>query len=173
VDLPENSQRKKAALQKLFGDIPAHVTLVPVDFESQDLDALLAAHGYRTEYKTFFVWEAVTQYLTEAGVRKTFDFLARAQAGSRLVFTYIRKDFIDGTVLYGQDRLYQIYRVQRQLWRFGWQPEKVAAFLAEYAWQELEQVGAQEYTDRYLKPYRRPMAVLEIERTVFAEKLNG
>jgi methyltransferase (TIGR00027 family) len=172
VDLPENSECKKAALQKLFGAVPAHMTLVPVDFESQDLGARLAAHGYQTGYKTFFVWEAVTQYLTEAGVRKTFDFLAKAKAGSRLVFTYIRKDFIAGTASYGLDYLYQNYCVKRQLWHFGFDPRQVASFLAEYAWQELEQVGAQEYTDRYLKPYGRPMAVLEIERAVFAEKLN-
>jgi O-methyltransferase involved in polyketide biosynthesis len=62
--------------------------LVPIDVETQDL-ADLANHGYRPERPTFFVWEAVTQYLTEAGVRKTFDFLATAAPGSHLVFTYV------------------------------------------------------------------------------------
>jgi O-methyltransferase involved in polyketide biosynthesis len=38
----------------------------------------------------------VTQYLTEPGVRKTLDFLARAAGGSRLAFTYVRKDFLEG-----------------------------------------------------------------------------
>ena len=171
VDLPENSQRKRAALEKLYGRLPAHLTLVPIDFESQDLGELLAAHGYQAAYQTFFVWEAVTQYLTEAGVRKTFDILARAKAGSRLVFTYIRQDFIAGMARYGLDHLYQNYRVKSQLWRFGFDPNQVASFLGEYAWQELEQVGAQEYTDRYLKPVGRPLAVLEIERAVFAQKL--
>ena len=171
VDLPENSERKRAALEKLYGSLPAHVTLVPVDFESQDLGELLAAHGYQIGYKTFFVWEAVTQYLTEAGVRKTFDFLAQAKAGSRLVFTYIRQDFINGKERYGLDLLYQNYRVKSQLWRFGFDPNQVASFLGEYAWRELEQVGAQEYTDRYLQPLGRPLAVLEIERAVFAEKI--
>ena len=60
-----------------------------IDVETQDLTDVLANHGYRPERPTFFVWEAVTQYLTEAGVRKTFDFLATAAPGSHLVFTYV------------------------------------------------------------------------------------
>jgi O-methyltransferase involved in polyketide biosynthesis len=49
------------------------------------------------------VWEAVTLYLTETGVRETFEFLASAQPGSQLVFTYLRKDFLDATTLYGDE----------------------------------------------------------------------
>ena len=171
VDLPENVERKTARLRQLYGSVPAHVALVPVDFESQDVAGALASHGYRTEHKSLFIWEAVTQYLDENGVRKTFSFLAQAQAGSRLVFTYVRKDFIDGTARYGLDALYRMYRVNRQLWRFGFEPEQVAAFLKEYAWKELEQVGRKEYTCRYLDPIGRALPVLEIERAVFAEKL--
>ena len=69
--------------------MPSNVTLVPIDVETQDLADVSANHGYRPERPTFFVWEAVTQYLTEAGVRKTFDFLATAAPGSHLVFTYV------------------------------------------------------------------------------------
>lgn len=42
------------------------------------------------------MWEAVTQYLTEQGVRATFDRLAKAARGSRLAFTYVRKGFLTG-----------------------------------------------------------------------------
>ncbi|MFE6613346.1 hypothetical protein [Amycolatopsis sp. NPDC057786] len=34
----------------------------------------------------------MTQYLTETGVRKTLGVLAKAGSGSRLLFTYMRKD---------------------------------------------------------------------------------
>jgi methyltransferase (TIGR00027 family) len=165
VDLPENIEYKRAKLQRLYGSVPAHVTLVPIDFDNQDLASVLASQGYRTEYKSFFIWEAVTQYLTEEGIRKTFGFLARARAGSRLVFTYIRKDFIDGTTCYGLDILYRAYRVKRQLWLLGLDPQQVAAFLGEYGWKELEQVGSQEYTLRYIKPSGRAIPV-KIERAV-------
>ena len=171
VDLPENIEYKRAKLQELYRSVPTHVTLVPADFESQGLASVLASQGYRTDHKSFFIWEAVTQYLAEEGVRKTFSFLAQAKSESRLVFTYIRKDFIEGTARYGLDTLYQVYRVKGQLWHFGLEPKQVAAFLGEYAWKELEQVGSQEYTLQYLKPIGRQVAVTEIERAVYAEKL--
>jgi methyltransferase (TIGR00027 family) len=170
VDLPENVAYKKALLQKLYGSIPAHVTLVPLDFDRQDLASGLTSQGYRLETKSFFIWEAVTQYLSEAGVQKTMRFLAQAKTGSRLVFTYVYKDFIDGTARYGLDALYETYRVNRRLWRFGLDPKGVAAFLEGYGWAEREQVGSKEYTERYLEPAGRPMPVMEIERAVYAQK---
>ena len=171
VDLPENIEYKRAKLQQLYGRVPAHVTLVPIDFDSQELESVLASQGYKTEQKSFFVWEAVTQYLTEGGVRKTFGFLAKAKAGSRLVFTYVRKNFIDGVARYGSDALYQAFRVKEQLWRFGMEPEQVAAFLGEYAWKELEQMGSQEFIAQYVKPSGRALPVMKIERAVYAEKM--
>jgi len=171
VDLPENIVYKRTKLQELYGSVPAHVVLVPLDLDSQDLASGLASQGYQAEYKSFFICEAVTQYLGEGGVQKTLSFLAKAKSGSRLVFTYVCKDFIDGTALYGLDALYKAYRVRRQLWHFGLEPKQVAAFLEQYAWKELEQVGSQEYTLRYLKPVGRAVTVMEIERAVYAEKL--
>ena len=170
VDLPENIAYKQAVLQKLYGSIPAHVTLVPIDFDRQDLESALVSHGYRAEYRGFFIWEAVTQYLSEDGVRKTLSSLAGMESGSRLVFTYILKDFIDGTDRHGQDTLYEIYRVKRPLWHFGLEPEQVAPFLARYGWQELEQAGSREYVQRYVQPARRTLPVMEIERAVYAAR---
>jgi methyltransferase (TIGR00027 family) len=171
VDLPENISYKRAKLQQVYGRVPAHVTLVPIDFESQELESVLVSQGYRTEQKSLLVWEAVTQYLTEGGIRKAFSFLAKAMVGSRMVFTYIRQDFIDGTAIHGLDALYQGFRVKEQFWHFGLEPEQVPAFLQEYSWKELEQVGSQEYTIRYVKPSGRAMPVTEIERAVYAEKI--
>jgi methyltransferase (TIGR00027 family) len=171
VDLPENITYKRARLQKLYGELPASVHLVPIDFERQNLERLLADHGYRVGQRTFFVWEAVTQYLTEDAVRKTFDFLAKAASGSRLAFTYIRQDFMDGINLYGAAVTYQRFRVKQQLWHFGMVPEQVAAFLGAYGWREAEQMGSQEFVARYVRPCGRELPVSEMERSVYAEKL--
>ena len=71
VDLPVNIERKKAAVQRAIGAVPASVHLVPLDFERDDLITTLTGHGYRTDARTFFIWEGVTQYLTENAVRAT------------------------------------------------------------------------------------------------------
>lgn len=171
VDLPENIEYKRARVRQLFGRIPEHVALVPVDFDREDLAAMLASHGHKAGEKTFFIWEAVTQYLREDGVRRTMDYLAKAQAGSRLVFTYVVKDFINGTCHYGLGPRSQAVRVKELTWHFGLEPGRVAEFLAEYAWREVEQMGKDEATAWYPSPAGRTLGVSEIERSVYAEKL--
>lgn len=172
LDLPENIDRKQALLHKMFGKVPDHVTLVPIDFNTQDLKDALAAHGHDIGgMRTFFAWEAVTQYLTEDGVRKTLAFLATAGSGSRLVFTHLAKDFLDGRASYGAEKLYQEYVVKRRLWHFGLNPDQIAGFLAEYGWRVAEQPGPPDFTARYIEPTSRRLPVSEVERSVSAEKI--
>jgi methyltransferase (TIGR00027 family) len=171
VDQPANSTYKQNRLRAIYGQTPDHIALVAANFETDDLAAALAAHGFRIETPTLFVWEAVTQYLTEAGVRRTFDFLAQAASGSRLIVTYVLQDFLDGTRRYGAERLYQANVIKQSLWRFGIAPEHVASLLREYGWAEREQVGRAEYLQRYVAPAGRDLAVSELERFVLAEKI--
>jgi methyltransferase (TIGR00027 family) len=162
--LPENSDRKRAALQRLYGRVPDGVTLVPLDFQTQSLPDVLPLKG-----KTFFVWEAVTQYLGEDAVRSVFRYLSTAAAGSGLVFTYVREDFLSGRAMYGAEAAYKRFVLsQPPLWTFGMDPAKVAGFLAEYGWRLVEDVGPAEFTERYVQPAGRQLAVSEIERSVSA-----
>ncbi|MFS8097466.1 SAM-dependent methyltransferase [Lentzea alba] len=171
VDLPSNIESKRARLRAIFGEVPPNLRLVPVDFESRRIDDVLAEHGYHAELRTFFVWEAVTQYLTEEAVRATFGFLAQAPAGSELVFTFVRKDFLDGTALFGGEEAYREFVVKRRVWKFGLLPEEVAGFVAPYGWVEFEQLGPGEFTERYLAPSGRSLPVSELERTVRCVKV--
>jgi O-methyltransferase involved in polyketide biosynthesis len=75
--------------------------LVPLDFERDDVLTTLGGYGYRSDYRTFFVWEGVTQYLIADAVHATLETLRPAASGSRLVFTYFRRDFLDGVNFYG------------------------------------------------------------------------
>jgi methyltransferase (TIGR00027 family) len=171
VDLPDNIQPKRLRLRKLYGQVPDHVRLVPIDFDREGLLSALTSHSYVTGGKTFFILEGVPQYLTEAGVRRTFDFLAKAAVGSRLVFSYVRKDFLDGTACYGLECIYKRMVAKRQVWRFGMAPERVADFVQDYAWREREHLGTDEVSEPYVKPFGRALRVSGVERIVYAEKL--
>lgn len=170
VDLPRNTARKAAAVRRTFGRVPDDVTLLPVDFETEDLADMLQRNGFGPHHRTFYVWEAVTQYLTDAAVRRTFDYLAQTAPGSGLAFTFVREDFLAGRKLYGAQRARQQFVVKDRLWRFGLNPTDVGPLLAEYGWREIDQVGPAEYTARYLRPAGRTDAVSEIERAVYAER---
>jgi methyltransferase (TIGR00027 family) len=170
VDLAANIDRKRARVQAAFGDVPGHVRLVPVDFESDDLVQSLTANGFRFDRPAMFGWEAVTQYLTEEGVRRTLAPLAKAAPGSRLIFTFVRRDFLDGATGYQAEGAYRDFVTRRRVWHFGLAPDEVAALLEEYGWTEREQVGTPEYQRRYLQPTGRSLPVSEIERFVSATK---
>src|ERR1700753_159088 len=87
VDQPVNVARKTAVVRRALGAQPPSVRLVPLNFEHDDVLDVLAGHGYRPDDRTFFVWEAVTQYLSADAVHATLDRLRPAAPGSRLVFT--------------------------------------------------------------------------------------
>jgi methyltransferase (TIGR00027 family) len=164
VDLPVNIARKHRRIR-----LPDNVNQIPLDFEHGDLGTALTNHGYRADATTLFVWEGVTQYLTEPAVRAIFEVLANAPTGSRLAFSYVCQDFLDGTDFHGSEQDYRRF-VPNQIWRFGLHPVDVPGLLAEYGWREREQVGADEYIARYLVPAGRTITITGLERSVCAEK---
>lgn len=170
VDLPVNIERKRSVVRRALGTVPDSVHLVPVDFERDDLAAELTRHGHLGTHRTFFVWEGVTQYLSADGVGSTFEFLRSAAPGSRLAFTYVRSDFIDGTNRYGAESLYRRFRVRSRLWQFGLDPERVAAFIEPYGWQLTEQAGPDYLIEHYISPSGRNLSASQVEWTAFAEK---
>lgn len=170
VDQCVNIEAKAKRLRRALGTIPANIKLVAADFDRDDLGSLLAGEGYSAAGQTFFVWEAVTQYLTEQGVRATFEWLARAALGSRLVLTYVRKSFLDGKSFYGWEGGYKRF-VESKVWLFGMEPEDCASFLRDYGWRVIEDVGYGELATKYIAPTGRLLVSTPVERLVYADKV--
>lgn len=170
VDQHVNTERKAAVLERVLGATPPSVRLVPLDFETEALMPALQAAGYRRDDRTFFIWEGVTQYLRPEAVRSTLDQLRDAAPGSRLVFTYIRQDFVDGTDLHGAEALYRRFRQRRQVWRSGLVREDVGELLDEYGWRLVEQAGPSYFRDTYIRPTGRTLSASPLEWTALAER---
>jgi methyltransferase (TIGR00027 family) len=152
--------------------VPASVHLVTVDFERDDVMSALAANGFRDTGRTLFIWEGVTQYLTPAALHGTFEQLRAVTPGSRLIFTYVRQDFIDGTNLYDSRSMYRRFRQRRQVWKSGFVPEQVEEVLSGYGWRLLEQAGPSYYRDTYIRPTGRPLSASPIEWSAVAERVR-
>lgn len=170
VDQHVNTERKAAVIERVLGATPPSVRLVPLDFETEALMPALQAAGYRRDDRTFFIWEGVTQYLRPEAVRSTLDQLRDAAPGSRLVFTYIRQDFVDGTDLHGAEALYRRFRQRRQVWRSGLVREDVGELLDEYGWRLVEQAGPSYFRDTYIRPTGRTLTASPLEWTALAER---
>ena len=171
VDQSTNIKSKRKGLSRALGQLPKHISLVPINFVTQELSAVLSEYGYRVSSKTFFIWEAVSQYLTEEAIRKTFDFLSQSPPGSRMAFTYVLKDFIDGKNMHGEVNWFKKIVEKEKLWHFGFNPNEVADFLDEYGWRFIEDVGYEELYERYVVPTGRNLPFMMIERVVYAEKV--
>lgn len=169
LDLPENSAAKRSWLEKTFGAVPPHLTLVPVDFDRMDVGVVLRERGLDPAAPVLFLWEGVTQYLREAGARRTMRSISAAPPGSRLLFTYVRQDYLDGSELFGMGA-FRGSRFVQELWHFGLHPDRVADFLHEYGWHLREHLGPEELTARYIKPAGRDLQVMPIERFVLAAR---
>ncbi len=88
VDHPATQAGKIERVTALFGQMPANVVYVPVDFNVETLDRLLAA-GFDRSLKALFVWEGVTLYLDAAAIDATLAWIrANAAPGSALIFDY-------------------------------------------------------------------------------------
>ncbi|SDT21210.1 methyltransferase, TIGR00027 family [Microlunatus soli] len=172
VDLPRNSAAKRSRLEAALGRLPAGLHLVPIDFEADDLIETLTGAGFDPAAPAMFVWEGVTQYLTQPAVRATLTALASAAPGSRLIFTYILRSLIQGTDLHGADSLYRRFVAKNPIWHFGLEPADVTPLLAEFGWTAAEDIGPEDYAERYFAPAGRRLQAMEIERFVAAERVG-
>jgi methyltransferase (TIGR00027 family) len=127
------------------------VRYVPVDFGKDDLAASLRAAGWDRTRASIFVWEGVTNYLTEADVATVLTPIGGAAPGTLLVFTYVHRGVIDGTARFdGADKLLRNVRRLGEPWTFGLRPDEVGDFLARFGLELEEDLGADEYRRRYL-----------------------
>lgn len=163
VDQQINIDRKTATVQRVLGEVPASVRLVSVDFERDNVVTALTDNGFHDTGRALFIWEGVTQYLTPEALHSTFEQLRTVLPGNRLIFTYVRQDFIDGTNLYGARSIYRRFRQRRQVWKSGFVPEHVEEILAGYGWRLIEQAGPSYYRDTYIRPTGRKLTASPIE----------
>lgn len=170
LDQKDVMETKTQRIENSLGAVPENVKLVSIDFDHDDIGQTLKNQGYSDETPTFFIVEGVTQYLDEESVKKMFTFLSNAKKGSRLVFTYVLREFIEGVEMYGMGQLYKKY-VFPKIWKFGLFTQDCDAFLDKYGWKLIEDVEADDINDDYIKPNNRNLKTTNLERVVYAEKL--
>lgn len=171
VDHPGVQAAKRQAVERASIAVPPNVALVGLDFEHDDLAGVLAAAGFQAGIRTLFIWEGVTQYISRQAIEDTLAWIGGVGGpGSRLVFSYIREDVIEGGAATAAERQVMA-RAERggAPWRTGLDPAEVPGILDRHGLDVIEEVGGEEYRSRYLEPAGRDLATLRAERVVLAE----
>ena len=176
VDLPPVLKGKKKIADKKLGGVPPFVKFVPIDFDAQDLETELKKAGYNRDEKTLFIMEGVTQYILPEANESNFRYIAGCAEGGKVAFTYILESFIKGTS--HQEKKWAAMRKQmlkqgKPLWVTGYSQERIRNILDKYGFQVIEDIGREDYIERYMKPNNRETPVMDLERMLLAEVKTG
>jgi methyltransferase (TIGR00027 family) len=150
VDHPATLARKRQLVSATLGDVSSRVRFVPTDFNRESVEDTLAPAGFDPGHATLFVWEGVTNYLTERAVDHTLRWCARTAPPSQIIFTYVDRAVLnDPQSFYGTARLFATLEASNERWTFGLDPGRLPAYLAERGLRLDEELGAEDYRARY------------------------
>jgi len=132
--------------------VPAStVSYVAVDFLRDDVFEKLGEAGWLGSIPTLFVWEGVTNYLTEDAVLAVLRTIAERAPGSTIVFTYIHRGVLDRPADFvGGPRIVANVKELGEPWTFGLRPDEVSAFVDRAGLVLKHDEGADDYRRRFL-----------------------
>jgi methyltransferase (TIGR00027 family) len=169
VDHPDTQDAKCNALSHALEVLPASVTFIPSDFNLMHMESDMEASGYQPSVPTVFLWEGVTNYLSEDAVDATVRWCARATPGSALLFTYIHDDVLTHPENYiGADRLYASLNKVGERLTFGMDPLVMGDYLRQRGLTREWDLGAGEYRARYFGDRAQVMVGHEFYRVALA-----
>jgi methyltransferase (TIGR00027 family) len=166
VDHPATQTVKRRVVAQLFGELPAHVRFVPVDFDGEDLGTVMTAAGLEAGRRTYILWEGVLAYLTPEAVDATMRWAgAIAGPGSELAFTYVHQGLLDGTGHFPHATAWTAsVRTAGEPFVFGLDPHTLGAFLIERGWRLREDLSTPEALAQHGRSIRRVPSFYRIAR---------
>jgi methyltransferase (TIGR00027 family) len=152
VDHPATQEAKLKGLKKVIDPLPAHVTFVPLDFNTQSLGEGLLAGGYDEHGKTLFIWQGVTYFLTAEGVDSTLAFIANHSGpGSSVIFDYFYTETLSDTANgYGKS-LRRAQRLSNEAYMFGVDRGQIGPFLTQRGFDNVHSVTLEDLKRTYFQ----------------------
>ena len=159
VDHPATLAEKLSRLRDLIGQPPPSVRFVDIDFACQNLADGLEGAGFVCDQPAVFVWEGVSNYLSDSTVEATLHYVGGCAPGSRLVFTYVHRGALDGSGRFPDAaRILSNVAKLGEPWTFGLIPEELPAYLAERGLQLDRDDCATEYRRAYFGEAAKAMS---------------
>ena len=171
VDHPQTISKKKRGLKNIHQELPEHLSLVEIDFENKDLREVLLKNNFDKSRKTLVIWEGVTQYLEKEAVDKILDYFAELKSGSRVLFTYIKKEVLAASERSQADqKIIDFVKEMGSPWKTAFKSIEIEELLRSRGLELIEDVGRAEYHKRYSHLTKREISIYDGERTAYAVK---
>jgi methyltransferase (TIGR00027 family) len=149
VDHPATQAWKRQRLAEAQLALPPWLTLVPVDFERDNLGETLVGAGFKQNSPAFFTWLGVVPYLTQHSIGSTLDYMASIQ-NSEVVFDYMEppQAFSEEIRELVTERTEQLEKIDER-WATRFKPAGIAAILRSHGFCDIEDINFQEITSRF------------------------
>lgn len=172
VDYPSTLSAKLQSLRTAMPRLPENVSFVSTDFNRNCFAEALHSAGFDASQPVIFLWEGVTNYLSENAVDSVLRCVSGCKAGSKIIFTYVHAGLLDGSVpFYGSARLLRDVARLNEPWTFGLHPCQLGAFLKLRSLELDQDVPAAEYRSRYFGAAAQRMKGYEFYRIAIAQVL--
>jgi methyltransferase (TIGR00027 family) len=150
VDHPATQAWKRMRLQEAGIELPANLSLVPVDFENQSLIDSLRMSGYRTDASGLFSWLGVTVYLTRDAIFRILRTIAALAPETEIIFEYlIPKESVDEETQKILAVLMAVAAVRSEPLQSFFQPVQLAEEVRKLGFAEVSDFGPDEARTRY------------------------
>jgi methyltransferase (TIGR00027 family) len=169
VDHPATLAEKRRRLARTGAMAPPNLRFAEIDFNKQSLPDVLLASGYDPSAKAFFIWEGVTNYLSEDAVDATLRYLGGTKPGNRIVFTYVHKEILEEIKDPSHQSLSQTLNRAGEPWTFGFYPEELPQYLGDRSLKLIEDIGSVAYRARYMGAAPGVLKGYEFYRVAVAE----
>jgi methyltransferase (TIGR00027 family) len=131
VDSAATQTHKRRRAEIALGPPPASLTYVTIDFNRDKLNGALLSSGFNPSEKTVFIWEGVSMYVAEAGVRETLRAIAQAAPGSTLVMDYTTQSMLEFMTQFPEIGPTKLLAKWGEPWVFGLPDGQEREFFAE------------------------------------------
>lgn len=150
IDQPATQAVKLERLKKIINPLPAHVTFVPADLNTEPLGERLQSGGYDVRGKTLFIWQGVIYFLKPEGVDSTLAFIAEHSGpNSAVIFDYIYSETLrDTTQGYGKT-LARAGKASGEPYVFGIDKGQVGPFLSQRGFCDVLDMPLEDLKSKY------------------------
>ncbi len=169
IDSPATQAAKLRRLRRVLGEVPQHVTFIPLDFNHETLDKL-TGYGYDRSLRSRFRWEGVVMYLTPEAVDATLAWVRWHSApGSHIIFDYIHRSAYSAKQRREEVRLSQwTRRFTGEGLVFGIEPDEIMEHMTRRGFTDVVNASAQDLQRLYCTGPNQGRAVADIYSIVHA-----